>query len=106
MNMETTNPEYSCSECGTDVAQDATVCPSCGANLEDASIPPALLSEQSALDIEKKLAELSSRIPDSGIIHASLWRRIWTVYGYSVVGGLVIVLGFYFLGLLLKGCVG
>lgn len=64
--MESEEIEYQCSECGTDVFNDAKICPNCGASLEESSeednfveIPvtsnPADLSTIQSLLEEKKI---------------------------------------------------
>ena len=101
--------EFVCTDCGATVQADAKVCPKCGANLEDPipeTKPPELLSPEWAKSIETKLATLEATFPKSDIISHSFWKRAWTVYGYSFVTGMVVVLAVFFIALLLKACMG
>ncbi|MBI1805602.1 MAG: zinc ribbon domain-containing protein [Ignavibacteria bacterium] len=111
-NVSDEQYEFVCSDCGTNVQADAKVCPKCGANLEEAtesaieSKPPEPLTPEWAKDIESKLASLEARFPKSDIISHSFWRRAWTVVGYSIAVEIVILLGFFLVALLVKGCIG
>ena len=101
--------EFVCTDCGTTVQADAKVCPKCGASFEDPipeANPPELLSPEWAKDIETKLAKLEAQFPKSDIVSHSFWKRAWTVYGYSLAAGMVVVLALFFLALLFKACTG
>jgi hypothetical protein len=104
--------EYQCTVCGTDVPAEARICPKCGANFDEPgdsptnTHPPESLSPDWVQNIEQRLKNLESRVPESEIISHSFWKRAWTVFGYSAATEMVIVLALFLFALLVRACVG
>ena len=104
--------EYRCSECGSVVEAETKVCPKCGANLVDAggskveSPPPDVLTPEWAKNIERQLVELQSKIPNTDVISKNFWKRAWAIYWHLFAAGIIVLLGIFFLSLLLKACIG
>ncbi len=51
--------------------------------------------EKRIKELEEKLAKLEDRLPHTGLLSHTFFRRAFTVFGYNFIAGMLIFIPFY-----------